>query len=103
MDEPSPTKAKPGSVDPLAFPDDDDDEDEGESTIQDLMNDPEYRKALQDEMKDPEEPSPEAPQDDPFGDEDELPEADEDEEESTIQDLMNDPEYRKALREEMAE
>jgi C4-dicarboxylate transporter DctM subunit len=107
MDEPNPGEAGSTLGDPLAFPDDDEDDgDDGESTIQDLMNDPEYRKALQDEMAEPDEPSapssgtaPSAP----LEDEGELPEADEDEEESTIQDLMNDPEYRKALREEMAE
>ena len=107
MDEPEPG-ASPGSEDPLDFPEDDEDDGEGESTIQDLMNDPEYRKALQDEMGESDDsPAPDpAPSPSPDGleDEDELPEADEDDdEESTIQDLMNDPEYRKALREEMAE
>ena len=94
MDEPGSGEGKTGQGNDLDFPEDDEGDDDGESTIQDLMNDPEYRRALEDEMG----------EDSPADlDEDELPEADEDEGESTIQDLMNDPEYRKALQEEMAE
>ena len=74
-------------------------DDGGEKSVQELMNDPEYRKLLHEAAGDEEEA------DDPDDDLDDLDdldalddEDDEPDEEKSVQELMNDPEYRRLLK-----